>query len=161
MVTIIEVKPSIQRLQRLIRHIEDVRNNCEILGTKLIERGDFEDGRMLIASGMKHDASKFDDPEWEHLWDKRDVLFHEAWLHHVHNNDHHPEFWDSIHEMPRRPLGECICDWAARSAEFGTALRPWVDEKATQIYHFSKNDKVYEEITNFMDMLLEPEFVSR
>lgn len=159
MVTSILIDPALKRLQKLMRHIEEVRTNCEILGTKLIESGEFDCGRMLIASGIKHDASKFEEPEWDHLWDRQDPLFNEAWSHHVLHNDHHPEFWGSIHDMPRRSLAECVCDWAGRSSEFGTALRPWIEEKATVTYSFSQYDRAYQDIQYFLNMLLEPSFI--
>ena len=48
-----------EKIQDILRHIQNVQANCLLLGKRLIERGDFEIGRQLIANGMIHDNSKF------------------------------------------------------------------------------------------------------
>lgn len=44
--------------------------------------------------------------------------FNRAWLHHIHNNDHHPEHWiiptakgNTILDMPVECIVEMLCDW--------------------------------------------------
>lgn len=155
------VDPPIKRLQCLMRHIEDVREDCELLGTRFIERGEFDFGKTLIRNGLIHDNSKFEGIEWEELNGHHDHLLEIAIREHVKKNPHHPEYWDSsggIHVMPRIYLAEAVCDWHARSTEFGTALRPWINDEATQRFHFSKTDKVYKDIQEFLSLLLEPTF---
>jgi nuclear transport factor 2 (NTF2) superfamily protein len=60
--------------------------------------------------------------------------------------------------MPSVFLAECACDWKARSEEFGTSLRDWIDEFATKRWNFSKDDRTYKEIMAFVDLLCEKPF---
>ena len=55
--------------------------------------------------------------------------------------------------MPRLYLAEMACDIKARSEEFGTDLRQWVDEVATKKYMFMKDGQVYKELSEFIDLL--------
>jgi hypothetical protein len=63
----LQTTPETKRLRQIMRHIEDVREDCEILGANLIDRGEFEIGKLLIHNGLIHDASKLEGIEWEHL----------------------------------------------------------------------------------------------
>lgn len=154
------------RLENLLRHISHVRENCELLGGRLIESGQEENGLRLIANGQIHDNSKFFGIEWEFLndntWPYDNVdeqeMFEVALRQHVRGNPHHPEFWGKIKEMPRFYLAECVCDWAARSSEQGTDLREWVKEKATKKFGFTIRSYTYREIKGFVDLLLERKF---
>jgi hypothetical protein len=146
-----------KRLQTLIRHVADVSNDCQILGTRLIERGEADLGRALIANGFVHDHSKFQGIEWEHLHSRCDPLFDDAWNHHIRFNDHHPEFWEGgIHHMPRIALAECVCDWHSRSSELdGGGLRWWITHDATRRFGFGWDDAVGQTIKDFVELLLE------
>lgn len=157
---------ALKRLEALIRHIDHVRNNCTYLGKKLIEQKEEELGYLLIANGYCHDQSKFHGIEWDSLWGMEDALkeeseekFRAAHKQHVSTNKHHPEAWpDGIHSMDRLHIAEMVCDWAARSQEFGTDLRVWVKEKATKRFDFTFQSKVYKEIKFFIDLLLDKAF---
>lgn len=147
-----------KRLQCLIRHVEDVRHDCQLLGTRLIERGEADLGRQLIANGFIHDHSKFEGIEWEHLHSKDDPLFPAAWDHHVRENPHHPEHWGEygIHKMDKIFVCEMICDWHARSSELdGGGLRWWIDHEATRRFDFSWTDEVGRMVTDYVELLLE------
>lgn len=76
----------------------------------------------------KHDQSKYGEEEYD-AYDKyfyggnksSSVVnnFNYAWLHHIHNNPHHWQYWvlqnndepEEILEMPYRYVIEMICDW--------------------------------------------------
>jgi hypothetical protein len=157
----------LSKINNLTRHIRNVEDNCILLGIKLIERGDIELGRKLIANGMIHDASKFGGIEFENLSNSTSENTKEensklkmrmALQHHVSTNQHHAEFWGGIKNMPLVALAECICDWKARSEQFGTSLRDWIDEQATKRFDFTKNDEVYKEIMSLVDLLCEKPF---
>jgi hypothetical protein len=116
---------------------------------------------------MVHDASKFGGIEFENLSNSTSENTKEenaklkmrmALQHHVSTNQHHAEFWNGIKNMPSVALAECICDWKARSEQFGTSLRDWIDEQATKRFNFTKNDEVYKEIMSFVDLLCEKPF---
>ncbi|SVC81897.1 uncharacterized protein METZ01_LOCUS334751, partial [marine metagenome] len=59
-----------KHLKSLIRHIDNVRASCLLLGERLIENDKDELGLQLIANGHIHDASKFYGIEWEYLRDE-------------------------------------------------------------------------------------------
>lgn len=150
----------LDRLRSLLRHIKTVRDNCELLGMRLIEDGEVELGRQLLAESLDHDKTKFQAKEWYGMilvGEGEDLKI--AIEQHNQSNDHHPEHWPGgIHEMPLRCVAEMVCDFVARSSEFGTNVREWVKKKATQRYGFEMNDEVGKKINRFLDMLLAKPF---
>lgn len=155
----------IKYLEDVLRHIELVQQNCLVLAKKLIEDGKSLLGRALIQNSLRHDASKLIGMEWKYM-----KLFHEkaklnkteqtslaqAVEHHSFTNEHHPEHWGTIHNMPELYLIEMVCDWLSRANEFGTDLRQWIDEEATKRFNFKKTDPVYNIILKYVDMLCKP-----
>lgn len=157
----------ITKLQAIVRHIRNVQDNCLLLGERLIRNGEFDLGRRLIANSLKHDASKFEGVEWEHMSPGTPTEAEEGKLklkmainHHNQSNTHHPEYWGKIHQMPRIYVAEMVCDWKARSEEFGTSLKDYIQDSATKRWDFTKEDKVYKEIMEFVDMLCEKPFTN-
>ncbi len=156
-----------KRLDILLRHIHGVQEGCQLLGMRLMTRGEASLGRALIANGMVHDNSKFRGLEWQYLNDDRwpipdggEELFKAALHQHVTTNPHHPEYWDGgVAEMPRLYLAEMLCDWKARSSEQGTDITEWVKEKAPERFDFSTSGRVYKELKDFLALLLERKFV--
>ncbi len=151
-----------QRLDLLTRHIENVREDCYVLGQKLINKGEADFGIQLIANGYIHDNSKFAGIEWLYLHEDikgaQPDYFKLAAQQHITTNPHHPEFWQSIDVMPRIYVAEMVCDWHARSSEFGTDLREWIKDKACKKYTMSCSSKIYKQIKDFLDLLLERSF---
>jgi len=148
-----------KRLDDILRHLSNVHKGAELLGRRLINQGEYEFGKSLIARSFLHDQTKFYAHEWEHL--HRDVDEDElrrAHLQHVQMNDHHPEFWGGIKLMPRIAIAEMVVDWKARSTEMGTDLRLWVKDVALPKYDISPNGKYYKEIKYFLDLLLDEKF---
>tara|TARA_Y100000310_G_C20487100_1_gene717398 strand:+ start:361 stop:984 length:624 start_codon:yes stop_codon:yes gene_type:complete len=160
-----------RRLVPLLRHIKLVQGACELLGMKLIDEGENRLGRDLIAKSMLHDNSKFFGIEWEMIStpeieeedkDKKKELEHKrlvAIVQHQSVNDHHPEFYpNGVDDMNKLATAEMVCDWYARSHEFGTSLRDWIKDKALERWKISPNGKKYKEIKYFVDLLLEKPF---
>jgi hypothetical protein len=150
-------------LDLILRHINHVREGCLLLGERLIENGQESFGRSLIANGFVHDNSKFYGIEWlylrEDIKDSEPDKFVLALQQHITTNQHHPEFWPEIECMPPLYIAEMVVDWKARSSEFGTDLRSWVKDKACRKYHISTQGKLYKQIKDFMDLLLERKFI--
>lgn len=149
-----------EHLDNLIRHIDAVRENCMRLGEKLISEGRRDFGRLLIAKGFVHDASKFYGIEWDYLHAGNDVsktLLKKAVAQHVATNEHHPEYWGGIAEMPEIFIAEMVCDWYARSQEFGTDLRAWISKDAKKKFKIQKEEM--EIIMGFVDKLIVNNFV--
>ena len=145
------------KIEMVLSHIQNVQRNCYKIGLKLIKSGDVELGRNLIANGQIHDNSKFKGIEFEELFHGSLILM-EVVKHHATTNPHHPEYWGSIHKMPEVYVAEMVCDWAARSSEFGTDLRGWINDKAASRYNFSMDDTTGDKINKFLDLLLAKPF---
>lgn len=160
-----EAELTMEKIRGIARHIRNVEDNCLLLGEKLIEKGEIELGRQLIANGYIHDASKFHGIEWDHMAPGQELAEEGAKLklklavqHHNRTNSHHPEYWATIQHMPRLYVAEMVADWKARSEEFGTSLRDWIDEVATKRFHFTKEERIYKEIIEFVDLLCSKPF---
>lgn len=148
---------ALEKIEKVLDHIQNVQRNCYKLGLKLIKNGETELGRNLIKNGQIHDNSKFAGIEFAELFDDSDILW-DTVKHHNSTNPHHPEYWGSIQEMPTVYIAEMVCDCAARSAEKGTSLREWIADDATEKYNFKMEDEVGIKITRFINILLEPPF---
>lgn len=162
-----EAQKLLDKIEFVARHIRNVEDNTLLLGKKLIERGDFDLGHKLIANGTVHDASKFHGIEFEYLSlsnpndDNKALKLKLAIHHHNTTNPHHPEYWSGgIKDMPDVYVAEMVCDWKARSEEFGTSLRDWIDEQATKRFTFTKEDKVYKQIMEYVNLLCQTPFTN-
>lgn len=118
-------------------------------------------GQRLLKLGQVHDASKILNlTEFKYLRD--DYLgkpeFAAALLSHQTTNLHHPEAWHGIEEMPRVYVAEMVCDWKARSGEFGSDVMAWVKKRATEKFGFSTSGRAYKEIKEFFGILLDKAF---
>jgi len=155
----------VKYLENLLMHIQLVQNNCLVLAKKLMEQGDSKMGRTLIQNSLRHDNSKFTGMEWEYmaLRDQKPKLnksemasLVQAVEQHSCTNEHHPEYWGSIHDMPNIYIMEMVCDWKARAQEFGTDMRQWITDEASKRFSFKTSSPVYVVITKYVDMLCGP-----
>jgi hypothetical protein len=150
-----------EKIKASLRHIENVRQNVQIVVDKLLDLGKFNTARLLIAYSLGHDQSKFADLKQFNtivLGEGTVEDLKEAVRIHGESETLHPEFYDSIHKMPAWCVAEMVCDWKARSSEFGKDIREWIDNEAAKRYGFTKEDNIYKLITFFLDMLLEKPF---
>jgi hypothetical protein len=151
-----------QHLDNLVRHIRLVQEACLILGKKLIAQNRCQLGRILIANGFVHDASKFFGIEWEYLHAGKDVpkdMLELAVKQHTATNSHHSEFWGGFQCMPEIAIAELTCDWYARSQEFGTGLRDWIQNKAIDKFQIDTTAQQYKWLMEFVDLLLDNQFI--
>tara|TARA_R110000772_G_scaffold249530_2_gene363891 strand:+ start:53885 stop:54367 length:483 start_codon:yes stop_codon:yes gene_type:complete len=143
----------LKKIEVVLNHIKNVQKNCEILGKKLIENGEFLLGRTLIANGLTHDNSKFYGIEWDYLLSKEKDKLSLAISHHISTNFHHPESLGDTSSMSRVYIAEFVCDTFARSQEMGTSYSDWLKEEATKKWGFTTNSKFYKECKVFYDLL--------
>ena len=148
-----------KKVEQVLSHIQGVQRNCYRLGMRLINDGEKELGRMLIANGQVHDNSKFKGIEFEHLFGG-DALLTEVIKHHVSTNPHHPEYWGSIHAMPEVYVAEMVCDCLTRGSEFGTDVHEFFSEVATKKYGFNMTQPVGKTITKYLNLILSTPFTS-
>lgn len=152
----------IHKVEALLAHLRNVENACERLGKKLMLQGELEFGKILIANSRIHDYSKWYGIEWNFLTreaaEKNPDMFKAALVQHQSVNDHHPEYWGGVNDMPRIKIAEMVCDWYARSVEMGTDLRDFFQNVACKKYGMSKQGKKYKEVRDFMELLLDAQF---
>lgn len=149
----------LERVDAVLRHQDNVREGCELLGRRLIKDGEIELGVDLIRNGREHDNSKLRGIEFIGLTqDKDSDLLKFAIAHHQQVNAHHPEYWHGIDNVPELFLAEMVCDWRARSIEFGSSLRDWIKNHALEKFKIPANGKTCKKIKEFVDLLLEDPF---
>ena len=152
----------LEHLDNLVRHIDLVRGACLLLGKRLIAQGRVEFGRILIARGFEHDVSKFSGIEWDYLHAGQNVPRDQldmAIRQHVRTNSHHPEYWGGIENMPEIAVAEMVCDWYARSQEFGTGLREWITSQAVERFQIDVAGEGYAWVQQYVGLLLVDHFV--
>lgn len=150
------MSPLENKILKLLRHIEHVRDHTQTMGFKLIEMGDIDLGIKLIANGLIHDNSKFKGIEFEGLTQTDDTeLLRTCVKQHNQTNPHHPEYWNGIKNMPDLFIAEMVCDWAARSGESGTDFREWIEKESLTRFEYSKTDEVYGKIIKYANLLVE------
>ena len=149
-----------KHLKSLLRHIKNVQSAAELLGERLMEKGEVQLAINLIKTSMEHDQSKFHGIEWESLTrvEEDKELLKLSLKQHVEVNEHHPEHWGGIAEMPRLFIAEMVCDCFARSTEMGTDLRQWIKDVAMKKYEMTPRGKSYKIIKEFLDLLLDDPF---
>lgn len=150
----------LDRLDDVCRHIALVRDACVLLGKRLIKSGRVDFGRILIQLGHIHDASKFSGIEWRFLHNENadPIDIETAIEHHRKSNKHHPEFWGGFNNMPEVYMAEMVCDWYARSNEFGTDLKNWIDTEAVLKYNIDTESRKYEQLITFVEILTKNKF---
>lgn len=132
----------------LCKHFEDIR-------IKMTQK----DGNIF-----EHDGSKWSAEEYN-AYDKYFYSgnksfkvvqdFNYAWLHHIHNNPHHWQYWvlqhddepEEVLEMPYEYVIEMICDWWSFSFAKGNLeeIFDWYDKHKNMKLH-PKTRKLVEDI---------------
>jgi len=173
--------------KRTKEHINRVIKNCLFLQKK------FKDiGNELMSQVINHDESKFSEPEYTpylHITHKYKLSaegvtyeppsgmiekMHEATVHHVTNNKHHPEYWDDGFDenslssedrdgipekmvdgtkMDRVCIAEMCCDWVSMSQERSNSnsAHKWAEQNINKRWKFTDDQVSW--INEFLDFL--------
>jgi hypothetical protein len=164
--------------KRTRRHIRLVGEFCDKIADK------YPEFKELLERKKVHDASKFEEPEytpylfvtWKYKCKREGEEFkvpkdiedrmHEATLHHVTTNNHHPEYHSprkdglinkenrdappeeivDATEMPDLDVAEMCADWMAMSKELGGHPKDWADKNVNVRWKFTEGQKklIYE-----------------
>ena len=153
----------------IIQHTSNVKKALEwlkehnIVPSKLIAEVD--------ATVAAHDLSKYTPEEYDayddYFYGKKTAeverAFNYAWLHHIHANPHHWQYWVLKHDdepeealdMPEKYVYEMICDWWSFSHKIGklNEIFSWYEKhkdmvlsKATRKLVESILDKIKKEL---------------
>ena len=148
-----------EKLHSIIQHIKRVEDNCNIISIKLTDSNPVF-AVKLARRGRLHDASKFSQVEFDHLW-KESKCFDVAIMHHHTHNSHHPEHYpNGIYGMDELDICEMVCDCTARAQEFGEDVRRWFfdEDKAPKRYGYLNDNKIYNKIEHYLNILLNKPF---
>lgn len=121
-------------------HISNVMKAFNMYGKELCNRLNLDEESIRFQCSL-HDRSKYDTNEFigyrirfypteeekNNRKEEAKNLFDLGWLHHIHNNPHHPEYWViaendkemKILDMPNCYIAEMLLDWAAMGIKFG------------------------------------------
>ena len=61
--------------------------------------------------------------------------------------------------MPEIAVAEMVCDWYARSQEFGNGLREWIAAQAVEKYQINLAGEQYGWVKRCVELVLEEQFV--
>ena len=143
-----------------------VEKSCKKLAHYLTEIGAVEHSKSLLKRSVLHDNSKFTNEEElrsfaEIINDQQSLkdyskslspLSKEYLKLHYKNNSHHPEHFSSPADMSKLDVMEMVCDWHARSVQYGTDLLKFVNESHIPRFKFPK--WMIPEILHYCDVLL-------
>jgi hypothetical protein len=146
----------IGRLKSLQRHIHLVQEAGIIVAMKIANE-DEALGIEIMRLVQIHDNSKFYPLEFDNLWWRDNPKFNDALRLHREANPHHPEYHKKgIAGMSDAQIAEMVCDWYARSCEFGTSFRFFISNEAPKRWKIDK-DKM-NVIYRFANILIDKPF---
>jgi hypothetical protein len=171
-------------------HIQLVQKYAKLISEYERFRTLFSFMTHAFASSVKdHDQSKFVEPEktpyvyitWRYHCKNFGIPFqstpeledsmHEATVHHVKNNRHHPEFFDENASISRKDrdkapdkivdassmtdldIAEMCADWMATGEERGNTARDWADKNVNKRWKFTKEQtQLIYDIINYVEL---------
>jgi hypothetical protein len=153
----------------IVAHKENVKKAYDWLKSHNIIKGNLE------TQIMQHDLSKYLDEEYgayDHYFygtKTKEVkeAFDYAWLHHIHHNPHHWQYWVLVNdedgtkalEMPKEYAIEMVCDWWAFSHKSGNLkeIFDWYKSHKKNMILHEKTRKFVEDLLDKIKKVLEEE----
>lgn len=160
----------------LDQHLRNVFNGYDWIRSNLpdiLNGADYEDQIRLGHDGSKFGTAEY--PAYDAYFygkEKTDEIkenFNYAWLHHIHHNPHHWQYWVLINDepgegmvvldMPHSYIIELICDWWAFSWAKGNLFEifSWYDKHKAYMKLSDKTRTTVEDILSKIREKLEEE----
>lgn len=157
-------------------HINNVKKAFYNYGDIMLRALDYESPDVYLELKNRideHDDSKWSMEEYE-LYrkkfypypDEKEISsydFNKAWLHHIHNNPHHPEYWIyydnetksvSIYDMDDFSIIEMLCDWIAMGMVYNNTAYDYYRNNPKKKEVLSRNTRMkVEKILNEIELL--------
>lgn len=123
----------------------------------------------VMSLGYSHDKSKHEPAEYaaydDYFYGKKtaevEKAFDYAWLHHIHRNPHHWQYWVLIHddepmealEMPETYVIEMIADWWSFSWKSNNlfSIFDWYEKHSEGMILHPKTRELVEKILSLME----------
>lgn len=154
----------ISHIQETLLHKSFVIKSCLKMSNYLIENGKSDLAVALLKRANIHDNSKLVGPELELLssiYGNQSAFLNptvklsnqekEVIEKHWENNRHHPEHFNNYEKMSELDILEMVCDWYARSMQYGTDFLDFVRVRQETRFHFS--DELFEKIYKYCEIL--------
>lgn len=163
----IDINKALKMIKDNVVHKQIVLDKCLLLAEYFIRNDNMELGLNLIRRGATHDNSKFSKEEFDKLVNiissdtekcfrdaktKLNETERKAIEHHWKSNRHHPEYFDNSDDMTELDIIEMVCDWAARSEQYGTNLIDFVKERQHNRFKFSA--ELYNKIEMYCELIV-------
>ena len=122
------------------------------LAILLLNRANIHDNSKLVGpelellSSIYGNQSAFIDPKVQLSNNEKDVIEK-----HWENNRHHPEHFEDFDNMSELDILEMVCDWYARSMQYGTDFLEFVRVRQETRFHFS--DEMFEKVYKYCEIL--------
>ena len=160
--------------QEYTQYIIEHKRNVEHAYHWLIDHGILDIHKSRPSLCVEHDMSKYQAEEYDaydaYFYGKRtkevEKAFNYAWLHHIHNNPHHWQYWVLKHddepeealEMPEEYVYEMISDWWSFSFKTGNLreIFDWYEKHKGMVLH-PNTRKLVENILNKIKKILDDE----
>jgi len=141
--------------------VRNMRKDIELTNNEVID---------LVYNAEEHDASKYDNEEYDaydgyfYLGVHDDDAYNRAWLHHIHNNPHHWQYWLLVNddgtwgdpdkfnalEIPKVYVVEMLADWWSFS---------WTSGNLTEVFDWYEGHKdgmiLHDETRAYLERLLD------
>ena len=155
------------------QYIIDHKANVEKAYHWLIDHNILDIHESRPTQIIEHDMSKYQPEEYDAYdnyfygtkTEKVKEAFDYAWLHHIHNNPHHWQYWVLINdedgtkalEMPKEYVYEMICDWWAFSFKKGNLkeIFDWYKSHEKNMILHKKTKKFVEDLLDKIKKALE------
>lgn len=155
------------------QYIVEHKANVEKAYRWIVDHNIFENCEIPV-NIIEHDLSKYGADEYkaydDYFYGKRNKEvereFNYAWLHHIHNNPHHWQYWVLKHddepeealEMPLEYAVEMICDWWSFSFKTGNLYEifDWYKKHKGMVLH-EKTRKFVEDTLDKIKKALDDE----
>ncbi len=163
--------------QEYTNYIQEHKSNVEKAYHWLVDHNiiDLEWTACIYENIVEHDMSKYSNYEYDaydeyfyggNRTKKVESDFNYAWLHHIHVNPHHWQYWVLKHddepeealEMPIQYIYEMICDWWSFSFKTGDLkeIFSWYKKHKGMVLH-PNTRKLAEDTLSKIKKILEAE----
>lgn len=163
--------------QEYTNYIQEHKANVEKAYHWLVDHNIIEPewSASVYENIVEHDMSKYSNYEYDAYdkyfygtrTEKVEREFNYAWLHHIHNNPHHWQYWVLVNdedgikalEMPKEFVYEMFVDHWSFSWKSGnlTEIKDWYNSHKKKMILHEKTRKLYEEILDKVLKLLKDE----
>ena len=153
-------------IKETLNHKQYVLQACDKMAEYLDSIGQTDLAVALLIRANIHDNSKivgielekfvkiygnqesFINPKVQLSESQKDIIEN-----HWKNNRHHPEYFENIRDMSELDIIEMVCDWYARSLQYGTDFIDFVKTRQEVRFHFPED--MFKIILGYCEVLAE------